>query len=75
MRTCSHGCTLTHAFVCRLLGSEGFRQQLLSRRGKLFLLTPPKAGVGVKEVAENLEPSLTAAAGGSLDAYRWGEQP
>ncbi|KAA6421635.1 MAG: hypothetical protein FRX49_08578 [Trebouxia sp. A1-2] len=59
----------------RLLGSEGFRQQLLSRRGKLFLLTPPKAGVGVKEVAENLEPSLTAAAGGSLDAYRWGEQP
>ncbi|KAL0043079.1 hypothetical protein WJX79_008476 [Trebouxia sp. C0005] len=33
----------------RLLGSEGFRQQLLSRRGKLFLLTPPKAGVGVKE--------------------------
>ena len=61
---------LTHASVCRLPGSERFRQQLLKRRGKLVLLAPPKAGVGVKEVAEYLKPILTAAAGGSLDAYR-----
>ncbi|DBA85642.1 TPA: hypothetical protein ACH3X1_005217 [Trebouxia sp. C0004] len=54
----------------RLLGSEGFRQQLLKRRGKLVLLAPPKAGVGVKEVAKYLKPILTAVAGGSLDAYR-----
>ncbi|KAL0053313.1 hypothetical protein WJX82_004144 [Trebouxia sp. C0006] len=54
----------------RLPGSERFRQQLLKRRGKLVLLAPPKAGVGVKEVAEYLKPILTAAAGGSLDAYR-----
>ena len=57
-------------FCCRLPGCEGLRQQLLKRRGKLVLLAPPKAGVGVKEMAENLEPILTLAAGGSLDAYR-----
>jgi len=61
---------VTHAFVCRLVGSEKFRQQLLKRRGKLVLLIPPKVGIGVKEVAEYLQPILTAAAGGSLDAYR-----
>ncbi len=66
---CSHSCTPTHAFVGRLVGSEGFRQQILKRRGKLVLLASPKAGVGVEEVAEHLEPILTAAAGGSLAAY------
>ncbi|KAL0054653.1 hypothetical protein WJX82_000460 [Trebouxia sp. C0006] len=54
----------------RLTGNEGFRQQLLRRRGKLVLLTPPKPGAGVQEVAEYLKPMLTVAAGGSLDAYR-----
>ncbi len=67
---CSQFCTPTHAFVCRLVGSEGFRQQILKRRGKLVLLAPPKAGVGVNEEAEYIEPILTAAAGGSLAAYR-----
>jgi len=70
MSTCSYSCAVTHAFVCRLVGSEKFRQQLLKRRGKLVLLIPPKVGIGVKEVAEYLQPILTAAAGGSLDAYR-----
>ncbi len=57
-------------FCCRLKGSEGFRQQLLRRKGKLLLLTPPRAGAGVQEVADYLKPILTTAAGGSLDAYR-----
>jgi len=70
MSTCSHSYALTYASVCRLPGSEGFRHQLLKRRGKLVLLTPPKARVGVKEVADYLEPILTVAGGGSLDAYR-----
>jgi len=70
MSTCSDSYILTHASVCRLPGSEGFRQQLLKRKGKLVLLTPPKAEVGVQEVAEYLEPILTVAARGSLDAYR-----
>lgn len=55
-------CALTHSFVCRLVGSERFRQRLLKRKGKLVLLTPPKAEVGVQEVAEYLEPILKAAA-------------
>ncbi len=53
-----------------LLGSELFRQHILKRKGELVLLAPPKAGVGAKEVAEYMEPFLTAAAGGSLAAYR-----
>ncbi len=57
-------------FYCRLIGSEGFRQRLLRRKGKLVLITPPRAGAGVQEVAEYLKPMLTATAGGSLDAYR-----
>ena len=46
-------------FYCRLRGSEGFRQQLLRRKGKLVLLTPPRAGTGVQEVAHYLKPMLT----------------
>ncbi len=67
---CSHPCGLTHLLYCRLIGSEGFRQRLLRHRGKLVLLTPPRAGAAVQEVADHLKPMLTAAAGGSLDAYR-----
>ncbi len=70
MSTCSASYVLMHASVCRLPGSEGFRQQLLKRTGKLVLLTPPRAGLGAKEVADYLEPILTVAAGGSLDVYR-----
>ncbi|KAL0025896.1 hypothetical protein WJX77_000139 [Trebouxia sp. C0004] len=62
---------LTHLSL-RLIGSENFRQQLLRRKGKLVLLTPPRPGAAVHEVANYLEPMLTAAAGGSLDAYRFG---
>ncbi|KAL0050777.1 hypothetical protein WJX82_007061 [Trebouxia sp. C0006] len=54
----------------RLIGSEGFRQRLLRRKGKLVLITPPRARAGVQEVAEYLKPMLTATARGSLDAYR-----
>ena len=57
-------------FYCRLRGSEGFRQQLLRRKGKLVLLTPPRAGAGAQEVADYLKPILATAAGGSLYAYR-----
>ena len=57
-------------FYCRLIGSEGFRQRLLRRKGKLVLITPPRARAGVQEVAEYLKPMLTATARGSLDAYR-----
>ena len=57
-------------FYCRLRGSEGFRQQLLRRKGKLVLLTPHRAGAGVQEVADYLKPILTTAAGSSLDVYR-----
>jgi len=69
-RQCSGFRALTHTFVCRLVGSELFRQHILKRKGELVLLAPPKAGVGAKEVAEYMEPFLTAAAGGSLAAYR-----
>ena len=57
-------------FYCRLKGGEGFRQQLLRRKGKLVLLTPPRAGAGAQEVADYLKPILATAAGGSLYAYR-----
>ena len=46
-------------FYCRLRGSEGFRQQLLRRKGKLVLLTPSRAGAGVQEVAHYLKLMLT----------------
>ena len=70
MSPCSYKCALTHPFNCRLTGNEGFKQQLLRRRGKLVLLTPPRPGASVQEVAEYLKPMLTVAAGGSLNAYR-----
>ena len=71
MSPCLRLCALTLSFTaCRLRGSEGFRQQLLRRKGKLVLLTPPRAGAGAQEVAEYLKPILATAAGGSLYAYR-----
>ncbi len=70
MSPCSRSCTLTQSFYCRLMGRIGFRQRLLSRKGKLVQLTPPRAGAAVQEVADYLKPILTTAAGGSLDAYR-----
>jgi len=70
MSPCSYKYALTHPFNCRLTGNEGFRRQLLRRTGKLVLLTPPRPGAAVQEVADYLKPMLTVAAGGSLDAYR-----
>ena len=55
---------------CRLVGRELFRQELLGRHGKLVLVDRLKPEATVEEVVSCLEPILTAAAGGSLDAYR-----
>lgn len=54
----------------RQLGKEYFRQELLGRHGKLVLVDRLKPASTVEEVVAYLEPILTAAAGGSLDAYR-----
>ncbi len=55
---------------CRPVGRELFRQELLGRHGKLVLVDRLKPEATVEEVVSCLEPVLTAAAGGSLDAYR-----
>lgn len=58
-----------YLIFCRQVGREYFRQELLGRYGKLVLVDPLKAEAAVEEVVSCLEPILTAAAGGSLDAY------
>ncbi|KAL0025376.1 hypothetical protein WJX79_002212 [Trebouxia sp. C0005] len=49
----------------RLIGSEGFRQQILKRRGELVLLAPPRAGVGDKSLVVQQEAVHTHQARGS----------
>ena len=68
MRQCCK--TQNGLMVCRQLGKEYFRQELLGRHGKLVLVDRLKPASTVEEVVAYLEPILTAAAGGSLDAYR-----
>ena len=49
-----------------------FRSHLLGREGRLIDVSHNMTGdsVTVEQLADYLEPILTAAAGGSLDAYR-----
>ena len=49
-----------------------FNNNLLGKRGQLVDVpqTMTNDTITVKQLAEYLEPILTAAAGGSLDAYR-----
>ncbi len=62
-RACTH---------CRLTGRTMFSIHLMAKQGRLVDV-PHKMTSGiitVKQLADHLEPILTAAAGGSLDAYR-----
>jgi len=49
-----------------------FRTRLLAKQGRLVdvSLNTTSETTTVKQLADNLKPILTAAAGGSLDAYR-----
>ena len=56
----------------RLTGHAAFSIHLLARQGRLVGLPGQVTHdiTTVKHLADYLEPILTAAAGGSLDAYR-----
>jgi len=55
-----------------LTGRATFRNHLLAKQGRLVDVFDKLTSdtITVKQLAEYLEPMLTAAAGGSLDAYR-----
>ena len=55
-----------------MTGRAAFRNHLLARQGQLVDVFDRLTSdtITVKQLAEYLEPILTAAAGGSLDAYR-----
>ena len=57
---------------CRLTGRAVFRAHLLAQQGRLVDVPHQMASnaVTVEQLADYLKPLLTAAAGGSLDAYR-----
>ncbi len=57
---------------CRLTGRAVFRTRLLAKQGRLVdvSLNMTSETTTVKQLADYLKPILTAAAGGSLDAYR-----
>ncbi len=57
---------------CRLTGRAVFNSHLLAKKGRLVDVPQEMANdtITVKQLADYLEPILTAAAGGSLDAYR-----
>ncbi len=58
--------------TCRLTGRAVFRSHLLAREGRLIDVPYQMTSdtITVDQMADYLEPMLTAAAGGSLDAYR-----
>ena len=58
--------------TCRLTGRAVFRSLLLGKQGRLIDVPYQMTldNMTVKQLAEYLEPMLTAAAGGSLDTYR-----
>ena len=64
---CKHTC-----LKCRLTGRAVFRAHLLAQQGRLVDVPHQMASnaVTVEQLADYLKPILTAAAGGSLDAYR-----
>ncbi|DBB06827.1 TPA: hypothetical protein ACH3X3_009487 [Trebouxia sp. C0006] len=56
----------------RLTGRSVFSSHLLAKQGRLVDIPQEMVNdnTPVEQLAEYLEPILTAAAGGSLDAYR-----
>ena len=63
---------LLASLLCRLTGRAVFSTHLLARQGQLVdvPLNMTSDIITVEQLADYLEPMLTAAAGGSLDAYR-----
>lgn len=57
---------------CRSTGRAVFRAHLLAKQGRLVDVPQEMASnaITVEQLADYLEPILTVAAGGSLDAYR-----